>query len=75
MDFEVQWEQVSEFEARGPEVLSNRREQGGLHVHRFVCDFVARVARWIPGFPRFQFADPHSVAVRGDFVNCASISA
>ena len=46
-----------------------------MHVHRFVCDFVAGVARWIPGFPHIQFSDPHSVAVRGDFVNCASISA
>jgi len=59
----------------GQKRLSNRREQGGLHVHRFVCDLVARVARRIPGFPRIQFSDPHSVAVRGDFVNCASISA
>jgi hypothetical protein len=76
MGLEVQWEQANpRLQPGGQKRLFNRREQGGVHVHRFVCDFVAGVARWIPGFPRIQFSDPHSVAVRGDFVNCASISA
>jgi hypothetical protein len=75
MGLQFQWEQAIRVCSQGLEALVQSKVQGGLYVHRFVCDFVGGVARWIPGLPHIQCADPHSVAVRGDFVNCASISA
>jgi hypothetical protein len=53
----------------------NRREGGGLYVHRLVCSFVAGLAGGVLSLPCIQRSDSYSVAVRGSLADCAPLPA
>ena len=70
--FVASWKSLKKV-GSGAEVY--RRIRGGLRVHHLVCNFVARVDRWVLGFPRIRLLDSSLVAVRGHLANCSSFSA